>query len=100
MQEGDETLRTFSIEHDRSQILPLIKRAMEKTSEELHFLAFLWSPPAYMKTNGEMNHGGKLKEEYRTLWADYVARFLRTYLDEGVVVSYITVQNEPEAVQT
>ena len=32
-----------------------------------------WSPPPFMKTNGEMNHGGELKPEYRQLWADYFA---------------------------
>ncbi|MCD7956284.1 MAG: glucosylceramidase [Lachnospiraceae bacterium] len=100
VEENDETLDSFSIDHDREQILPLIKRAMEKASEKMHFLASPWSPPAYMKTNGEMNHGGKLKEEYRALWAEYVTRFLHSYRDEGIDVKYITVQNEPEAVQT
>ncbi|MCD7882168.1 MAG: glucosylceramidase [Lachnospiraceae bacterium] len=100
VQEGDETLGTFSIEHDRSQILPLIKRAMGKASEKMIFMAAPWSPPAYMKTNGEMNHGGKLKKEYRALWAEYMTRFLQAYRDEGIDVKYITVQNEPDAVQT
>ncbi|MCD7736442.1 MAG: glucosylceramidase [Lachnospiraceae bacterium] len=100
VQEGDETLETFSIEHDRSQILPLIKKAVKRAPEDMIFMAAPWSPPAYMKTNGEMNHGGKLKEEYRALWAEYVVRFIRAYREEGIPVAYITVQNEPEAVQT
>ena len=29
-----------------------------------------------MKTNGEMNHGGKLKEECKQLWADYYVKYI------------------------
>ncbi|MCD7884350.1 MAG: glucosylceramidase [Lachnospiraceae bacterium] len=100
VEEKDETLETFDIAHDRDQILPMIKRAMAKAGEPMAFLASPWSPPAYMKTNGEMNHGGKLKTEYRALWAQYVTRFLLAYREEGIPVSFVTVQNEPAAVQT
>ncbi|MCM1057881.1 MAG: glucosylceramidase [Firmicutes bacterium] len=98
---GDTDLRTFDISHDRKQIIPLIKKAMEcHGGEELSLLVSPWSPPAFMKTNGEMNHGGKLKEEYYGLWADYYVRFLQEVRKEGLPVRYLTVQNEPEAVQT
>lgn len=100
VEENDETLETFSIAHDQDNMLPMIRRAMEKARGEMVFLSSPWSPPAYMKTNGEMNHGGKLKEEYRALWAEYVAKYVRAYRNEGIPVNYITVQNEPEAVQT
>lgn len=100
VEENDETLETFSIAHDRDNMLPMIKRAMEKAQGDMVFLSSPWSPPAYMKTNGEMNHGGKLKEEYRALWAQYVAKYVQAYRSEGIPVNYITVQNEPEAVQT
>lgn len=100
VEENDETLETFSIAHDRDNMLPMIKRAMEKAQGDMVFLSSPWSPPAYMKTNGEMNHGGKLKEEYRALWAEYVAKYVQAYRSEGIPVNYITVQNEPEAVQT
>lgn len=53
-----------------------------------------------MKDNGEMNHGGALLPEYRALWAEYYIRFLRLYQKEGVPISYLSVQNEPYAVQT
>lgn len=100
VEENDETLETFSIAHDRDNMLPMIKRAIQKAHGDMIFLSSPWSPPAYMKTNGEMNHGGKLKEEYRALWAEYVAKYVQAYRAEGVAVRYITVQNEPEAVQT
>lgn len=53
----DTDLETFSIARDKEYLLPLIKEAMKK-EKELTLLASPWSPPAFMKTNGEMNHVG------------------------------------------
>ena len=100
VEEDDATLHSFSIAHDRQQIIPMIQAAMERTGGKMHFLASPWSPPAYMKTNGEMNHGGKLKEEVRELWAQYFVKFIREYREAGVPITAGTVQNEPAAVQT
>lgn len=100
VEEGASDLHGFDISHDREQIIPLVKKAMERRGGEIGILVSPWSPPAYMKTNGEMNHGGKLKEEYFSLWAEYYARFLTELKKEGLTVKYLTVQNEPEAVQT
>ena len=70
VEEGDEDLHSFDISHDRARIIPLVKQAMECSgSREFGILVSPWSPPAYMKTNGEMNHGGKLLDRYRKLWA-------------------------------
>lgn len=101
VEEGDEDLHSFDISHDRARIIPLVKQAMEcSKTEDFGILVSPWSPPAYMKTNGEMNHGGKLLDKYRKLWADYYVRFLLELKKEGLPVKYLTVQNEPEAVQT
>jgi glucosylceramidase len=59
-----------------------------------------WSPPAWMKTNGEMNHGGKLKPEYRDAWALYFAKYIKAYKQEGIDVWGLTIQNEPAATQS
>ncbi|MBQ3457535.1 MAG: signal recognition particle receptor subunit alpha, partial [Synergistaceae bacterium] len=59
-----------------------------------------WSPPPFMKTNGEMNHGGELKPEYRQLWADYYVRFIQEYKKRGIDISFTSIQNEPNATQT
>lgn len=106
IEEGDDKLETFSIDHDKKQIIPFIKEAIE-TAKVCHgdetglkFLSSPWSPPAFMKTNNEMNHGGKLKEEYFQTWADYYVRFIQEYAKEGIEISFVTIQNEPAAVQT
>lgn len=100
VEEGDEALETFSIAHDEEEILPLIKDAQKACGEELAFMAAPWSPPAFMKTNGEMNHGGKLKREYYAAWAAYFVKFVEAYREAGISIRFLTVQNEPMAVQT
>lgn len=101
VEEGDRDLHTFDISHDRERIIPLAARAMERAgAENFGILVSPWSPPAYMKTNGEMNHGGKLLDDCRKLWADYYVKYLLELKKEGLPVRYLTVQNEPEAVQT
>ncbi len=59
-----------------------------------------WSPPAFMKTNGDRNHGGQLKSEFMGFWAEYICRYIKEYEAKGFLVNRMTIQNEPEAVQT
>ncbi len=99
VEEGDETLDTFNIERDRKYIIPLIKDAQKYTGEDLVIFASPWSPPAYMKENGSVFKGGKLKEEYKPLWAKYYAKYIKEFEKEGITVSAISVQNEPNAIQ-
>lgn len=94
----DRELRTFSLDRDRRYIIPLIK-AIQQRSPSVSFLASPWSPPGFMKTNGEMNHGGKLLNEYRQMWADMIVKYLLEYAKEGIMIDRVTVQNEPLAVQ-
>ena len=105
VEEGDDKLETFDISHDRKEILPFLAAANAKTAEGtntkgLKLLMSPWSPPAFMKTNGEMNHGGKLKDEYYAAWAEYFVKFIRAYQEAGADIQWLTVQNEPMAVQT
>ncbi len=96
---GDVDLEHLSIEHDRRQMIPLIKEAAAVAGQPINLLATPWSPPAWMKTNGEMNHGGKVKPEYRQAWARYYSRFVKEYQKEGLKIWGLSVQNEPLAVQ-
>ena len=100
IEEGDSELKTFDIGHDKESMIPMIKDAMKASDTPIHFLASPWSPPAFMKTNGEMNHGGKLKKEYYDVWAKYIVKYIKAYAQEGIRIESVTVQNEPEAVQT
>lgn len=100
IEEGDKELKTFDIAHDFEEIIPFVRAAQEEAKEPIQFLMSPWSPPAFMKTNGEMNHGGSLKKEYYEIWAEYFVKFIQAYHEAGIPIGYLTVQNEPMAVQT
>jgi glucosylceramidase len=95
----DVELAGFSIERDRQALLPMILAAAAVAGRPLQLLVSPWSPPAWMKTNGRMNDGGKLKPEFRRAWARCFVRFIQAYAEEGVPVWGVSVQNEPEAHQ-
>ena len=100
VEDGDKELKSFDIKHDHEHILPLIKDAVKQAGKDLSILASPWSPPAWMKSNKEMNHGGKLLDEYKESWAKYYTKFIDSYREQGIDIWGITVQNEPAAVQT
>ena len=97
--EGDKDLKSFSIAHDLRFRIPLIKRAMSASGNRLKLFASPWSPPAFMKDNNDMLHGGHLRPDYAQAWALYYAKFIQSYRTAGVPVWAITIQNEPMAVQ-
>lgn len=97
--EGDFELKQFDISRDRSLLITMIKDAMAIGGNRIRLLASPWSPPAWMKTNREMNHGGQLRPECRDAWALYYAKYIKAYAAEGIPIWAITVQNEPAAVQ-
>ncbi|HJY21357.1 MAG TPA: glycoside hydrolase family 30 protein, partial [Hanamia sp.] len=100
IREGDAALNTFDISHDKEFKIPLIKQAIAVANGQLTLLASPWSPPAFMKTNNNLLHGGKLKPEYYSSWAKYYTKFINAYEADGITVWGISIQNEPMATQT
>ncbi|HYK20828.1 MAG TPA: glycoside hydrolase family 30 protein [Pyrinomonadaceae bacterium] len=98
--EGDKELHSFSVEHDRQFRIPFIKQALAATGRQLNIFASPWSPPAFMKDNNNMLHGGRLKPEFYQSWANYFVKFIKAYEREGVPIWGLTIQNEPMATQT
>lgn len=97
---GDFELNSFNIDRDKQAIIPMVRQAGELAGQPIEILVSPWSPPAWMKTTGQMNHGGKLKPECREAWARYYGKFIHAIEAEGVRVWGLTVQNEPAASQT
>ncbi|MBL7740931.1 MAG: glycoside hydrolase family 30 protein [Chitinophagaceae bacterium] len=97
--DGDKELKSFNIEHDRKFKIPFIKEAMTAAGGKLTLFASPWSPPAWMKDNNDMLHGGKLKKDFYDSWALYYTKFIKEYEKEGIPVWGISVQNEPMATQ-
>ena len=97
--EGDKALKSFSVNHDKQFRIPFIKQAMAAAGGELTLYGSPWSPPAFMKDNNDMLHGGKLKPEFYQSWANYYTKFIKAYEREGIPIWGISVQNEPMATQ-
>ncbi len=99
IKEGDKELSSFDIGHDKKFKIPFIKEAMNVSGNKLNLFASPWSPPAFMKDNNDMLHGGKLRSEFHDSWAMYYTKFIKAYEKEGVPVWGISIQNEPMAKQ-
>ncbi len=99
IKEGDKTLKTFSIDHDRQFRIPMIKQAIAAAGGQLTMFVSPWSAPAFMKTNKSMLRGGSLLPEYADAWATYYTKFIKAYEAEGIPIWGISLQNEPMAVQ-
>jgi O-glycosyl hydrolase len=93
----DPALANFSIAHDLDYIIPDLKEAAA-LNPGIKFMANPWSPPGWMKTNGQMNNvnnaGSLLPSSYGPL-AQYFVKFLQGYAAQGVPIYAITPQNEP-----
>lgn len=98
--DNDAALKSFSVAHDKEFRIPFIKQAIAAAGGKLTLFASPWSPPAWMKDNNDMLHGGKLLPKYYQSWANYYVKFIKAYEAEGIPVWGLTVQNEPMAVQT
>jgi glucosylceramidase len=97
--ENDAALKTFSIAHDKQYRIPFIKQATAIAGGKLTLFASPWSPPAFMKDNNDILHGGKLKKENYQTWANYFTKFVKAYEKEGIPVWGVSIQNEPMATQ-
>ena len=96
---GDVALQHFNIERDRLALLPFIQAALAVAGQPIQLLVSPWSPPAWMKDNGQMNQGGRLLPQFADAWARCFVRFIQAYQAEGVPVWGVSVQNEPDATQ-
>ena len=96
--ENDKELKSFNLSHDEQYKIPLIKQAFA-VNNKLNLFISPWSPPAWMKDNNDMLHGGRLKEEFKQSWATYYVKFIKGLEAKGIPVWGLSVQNEPMAKQ-
>ena len=90
----------LALTHDQQYTIPYLKAASALCPVPLSLMLTPWSPPAYMKENNRRDNGGALKPAYYAAWADYICRYLAVYRAAGLQVTRLSVQNEPNAVQT
>ena len=118
---SDPEFTTFTLDRDRQYIIPAIKGAMAVADKPLSVLLSPWSPPAAWKTPpvkmviganapdsirelmpkdptiGNRCWGGHLKPEFYSPWAKYMTMYIQGYLDEGIPVKWVSIQNEAMA---
>jgi glucosylceramidase len=90
----DPELRHFSIEPAKKYVLPRTREALA-INPDLLVMISPWSAPAWMKTTRSLIKG-ELVPQYYQPFADYLARTVEAFGREGVPVSMITIQNEPD----
>jgi glucosylceramidase len=93
-EQGDKELKSFSIDEDRDDIIPMIRDAMSISEEGFKIIASPWTAPPWMKDNNNWV-GGKLLPEYYGSWALFFSKYLIEYKKEGIDIWGITIENEP-----
>ena len=102
---NDTTMANFTIAHDEAAIIPFILAARDAAGaagRPLRFVSTPWSPPAWMKTNGQMSCfplgpiDCALIPEAQPAYALYLSKYLTAYKAAGVDIWGVTVQNEPQ----
>lgn len=89
----DFNLVQFGLSQDLDDVVPVMKEIVA-ISPDIGIMGSPWSPPAWMKTNGNMK-GGKLKDDYYPVYADYFVRYIQAMSQEGIPIHSVTPQNEP-----
>ena len=84
--------KKFDIGEDKLYIQPLLKDLMKYN---LTYMASPWSPPNKYKNIFNI----KLKKNKYEDYANYLVNYLNYYKDFGINIKYISIQNEPYALQ-
>ncbi len=116
----DPDLDSFSLKRDEETIIPMMKEILA-ANPEVSVLLSPWSPPKQWKEAPKLSRGegvlygfigaelpkdggptrilgGKLKKEHYKDWARYLCRYVEEYLEQGIPVTMLTMQNEEVAV--
>ncbi|MEV0173689.1 RICIN domain-containing protein [Streptomyces sp. NPDC050803] len=94
----EDTRGSFSINRDLQEIIPVLKQATA-LNPSIRFMGSPWSPPAWMKTGNSLS-GGSLRPDQYQAYADYLVKAIKAYGQQGITLTDLTVQNEPEFATT
>lgn len=91
--ETDPTLAKFSLAPDQQHLIPILKEILA-INPAIKILGSPWSPPPWMKSNGN-SKGGSLKLEYYDTYARYFVKYIQGMAKAGIRIDAVTIQNEP-----
>ncbi|TPG39299.1 glycoside hydrolase family 30 protein [Flavobacterium pectinovorum] len=95
MPEGqtDLKLEHFNLGSDLNDVVPLLKEILA-INPKIKIMGSPWSPPVWMKDNGN-SKGGSLQPKYYQVYAEYFVKYIQAMKAQGIVIDAITPQNEP-----
>ncbi|TCD00346.1 glycoside hydrolase family 30 protein [Pedobacter psychroterrae] len=91
--ETDPEMEKFDLGADKKDIIPVLREILA-INPNIKILGSPWSPPVWMKTNGD-TRGGSLKLEYYDAYAKYFVKYVEHMKAEGIRIDAVTIQNEP-----
>lgn len=91
--ETDGDLKKFDLGPDKQVLLPVLKQILA-INPAIKILGSPWSPPVWMKDNGD-TRGGSLMPEWYGAYARYFIKYIEAMKAEGIAIDAITIQNEP-----
>lgn len=90
----DPGLLHFNLSKDTLHLIPVLKEILA-INPQVKIMGSPWSPPVWMKTNGN-SVGGNLKPEFYATYAQYFVRYIQAMRAHGIELDAITIQNEPQ----
>jgi glucosylceramidase len=91
--EADPQLTKFDLGPDKLDVIPVMKEILA-INANIKIMGSPWSPPVWMKDNGD-TRGGSLKPEWYDAYARYFVKYIQEMQKEGIRIDAVTVQNEP-----
>jgi len=90
----DVNLTNFSLAADMADLVPVLKQIL-LINPNIKILGSPWSPPVWMKDNGN-SIGGSLLPAYYSAYAQYFVKYVQAMASNGIPINAVTIQNEPE----
>ncbi|WP_417366645.1 glycoside hydrolase family 30 protein [Flavobacterium beibuense] len=91
--EIDVNMEKFDLGYDKQYLIPVLQQIL-KIKPDIKILGSPWSPPVWMKDNGD-TRGGSLKPEFYPAYAKYFVKYIQEMKANGITIDAVTVQNEP-----
>lgn len=91
--EFDPQLKHFNLAPNLDYLIPVVRQALA-FNPRLLIVSSSWTAPAWMKVNQNLI-GGDLSPDYYDAYAEYLARYVDAYRQQGIPIFALTLQNEP-----
>ena len=90
----DPSLEKMSLNVDQIHLIPILQE-IKLIQPGLKVIASPWSPPVWMKDNGQTKGGHLMPKHYAT-YAAYFVKYIQLMRQVGIQINAVTIQNEPE----